>query len=127
MSGEGHSSEAKISRSKLSAWMWFERISKVATVIVGLAIVPLGGFMLKVTLFMAEGQRWTEEDASRQELEIKGWVEAKFDSLPPQHFREKVDKIEALAEENNREIQNLKLSVARIDSNVANILRILDE
>ena len=124
MSGEGgEGSASKIKRSTVSAWMWYERVAKIATAFV----IPMILWAISVQIFISQGPRVTPKDLELSKKEVLEEVDKRFDTLPPQSFREKVDKIEKLAEENNEEIQELKLAVARVDTNVANILRILDE
>ena len=112
--------------SRLTPWQWFDRLSKVFAVVIMGMIIPLLAWAFRVENFMREGARWTVEDADLQRLEIMADVDARFDTLPPPAFRREVEEIKQLARDNKEGIHKLELAVARIDGNVANILRIID-
>ena len=123
------SSGARIKRSTITMWVVFERLSKVLTVF----IIPLLLWGIRVEIhmsrtsdFMEAGPRYTDKDAQLMRKDILEEVNGKMSSLPPQHFREKVDRIEKLVMDNQTNINAIKLAMVRMEADMSAMLRILN-
>ena len=123
------SSVAVIKKATVTTWVIFERVSKVLTV----CIIPILLWGVKVELFMARvdsfieaGPRYTEKDATLMRKEILGEVNEKLLSQPPEHFRERVERIEGVVLRNQQSVEQMRVDIAEMKRDMAAVLRILD-
>jgi len=96
-----------MTETRLGAWGVFERMSKVASIL----LVPILIWGVRVELFMGQGDRFTPKDAENLSHSIRKYVSEELRLMPPTWFRENVEELKTDVKANSKAIGEMRVEM----------------